>query len=189
MTMPRNFLLTMGALSWLILASGAQAEKADRDKPINLDAQRATFDGITNVRILEGDVVMVQGSMRITAERVEIRTDSEQFITAVATGNPVTFRQKREGCDEYIDGFAQRAEFDDRKDVLKLISRARIKSGDDELKSDFIVYNSATDQYEVLGNLPDAAKSGGRVNMVIFPKTKTDGKKPCAKAAPTSPTK
>ncbi len=187
--MIRTIFLALATIGVLAAAPCAQAEKADREKPINLDAQRATLDAAKNVRILEGNVVMVQGTMRITAERVEIRTDSEQFITAVATGNPVTFRQKREGCDEYIDGFAERAEFDDRKDVLRLISHARIKSGEDELKSDFIVYNAATDEYEVLGNRPDAAKNDGRVNMVIFPNAKTEGKKPCSKATPKSTAK
>jgi lipopolysaccharide export system protein LptA len=43
--------------------------------------------------------------------------------------------------DEWIEGFAERAEFDDRNDVLKLFNRARVKRNNDELTGDFITYD------------------------------------------------
>ena len=99
------------------------------------------------------------------------------------SGGPVTFRQKREGCEQFIEAFADRAEFDDRKDTLKLISHARLKNGDDELSGEVIVYNSETEYFQVLGDHPgaanDVAKSAGRVHMLIQPKSSTDKKDPC----------
>jgi lipopolysaccharide export system protein LptA len=171
----KRFFLALLVLS----ASFAGAEKADREKPINLDAQRGTYDGLNNVQILEGDVTISQGTMHITASRAEIRRDSENYIAAVATGSPVTFKQKREGCEQFIEAFADRAEFDERKDTLKLISRARLKNGADEIAGDLIVYNSETEYFEVLGDRAAAAKTDGRVRMVIQPKDKADGKSPC----------
>lgn len=169
----------------LAAAPAARAEKADRDKPINVNADRGSYDGINNLQIVEGNVIIEQGTMRITASKGEIRRDKENYLSAVVTGSPVNFRQKREGCAQYIEASAERAEFDARKDSLKLISHARLKNGDDELAGEVIVYNSETEYFQVLGDRPDAAKRDGRVRMVIQPKSNTSD--PCGpKAAATA---
>ena len=169
----------------LAAASAARAEKADRDKPINVNADRGSYDGINNLQVVEGNVIIEQGTMRITASKGEIRRDKENYLSAVVTGSPVNFRQKREGCAQYIEASAERAEFDARKDSLKLISHARLKNGDDELAGEVIVYNSETEYFQVLGDRPDAAKRDGRVRMVIQPKNNSSD--PCGpKAAATA---
>ena len=169
----------------LAAAPAARAEKADRDKPINVNADRGSYDGINNLQVVEGNVIIEQGTMRITASKGEIRRDKENYLSAVVTGSPVNFRQKREGCAQYIEASAERAEFDARKDSLKLISHARLKNGDDELAGEVIVYNSETEYFQVLGDRPDAAKRDGRVRMVIQPKSNTSD--PCGpKAAATA---
>jgi lipopolysaccharide export system protein LptA len=169
----------------LAAAPAARAEKADRDKPINVNADSGSYDGINNIQVVEGNVIIEQGTMRITASKGEIRRDKDNFLTAVVTGNPVNFRQKREGCAQFIEASAEKAEFDDRKDTLRLISHARLKNGDDELAGDVIVYNSGTEYFQVLGDRPDATKSDGRVRMVIQPKSKSSD--PCGpKAAATA---
>jgi len=169
----------------LAAAPAARAEKADRDKPINVNADRGSYDGINNLQVVEGNVIIEQGTMRITASKGEIRRDKENYLSAVVTGSPVNFRQKREGCAQYIEASAERAEFDARKDSLKLISHARLKNGDDELAGEVIVYNSETEYFQVLGDRPDAAKRDGRVRMVIQPKSNTND--PCGpKAAATA---
>ena len=169
----------------LAAAPAARAEKADRDKPINVNADRGSYDGINNLQVVEGNVIIEQGTMRITASKGEIRRDKENYLSAVVTGSPVNFRQKREGCAQYIEASAERAEFDARKDSLKLISHARLKNGDDELAGEVIVYNSETEYFQVLGDRPDAAKRDGRVRMVIQPKNNSSD--PCGpKAAATA---
>jgi len=169
----------------LAATPAARAEKADRDQPINVNADRGSYDGINNIQVVEGNVIIEQGTMRITASKGEIRRVKENYLSAVVTGDPVNFRQKREGCAQFIEASAEKAEFDDRKDSLKLISHARLKSGDDELAGEVIVYNSETEYFQVLGDRPGAAKSDGRVRMVIQPKSKTSD--PCGpKAAATA---
>lgn len=153
----------------------AHAELADREKPINLDAQRGTYDGLKNIQVLEGDVTIVQGTMRITAARAEVHRDKDNAVSAIATGSPVTFRQKREGCDEWIEAVADRAEFDERADTLRLISHAKLKLGGDEGAGDLIVYNSATESYQILGDRKET-KADGRVSIVIQPHDKKTGK-------------
>src|SRR5213075_1527129 len=118
------------------LVPGAHAERADREKEIVVGADRLTADDANRTSTFDGSVVVTQGTMRITASKVTVREDADRFKYYVASGAPVTFRQKRDKVDEWIEGFAERAEFDDRNDILKLFSRARVKSNQNEITGD-----------------------------------------------------
>lgn len=171
--------LPLTALSFFF-AANVWAELADRTKPIEIEANVATLDGQNNrLRTLEGNVILTQGTMRLAAERMVVRQDEAGNTTAQVFGGPkgqVAFKQKREGAADYMEGYADRAEFDDQADTLKLFSNARLKSGGDELKGEYIYYNSATEVMQARNALPDAkgaAVSGdtsSRVKITIQPK-------------------
>ena len=168
------------------------AEQADRNKPINIEFDVATLDQNKRVRTLEGNVILTQGTMRFAAERMIVKEDDAGAVTAEAFGGPkgqIAFRQKREGSAEFMEGFADRAEFDDKAATLKLLSRARLKSGGDELKGEYIYYNSATEVMQARNALPDAkaatvpGSSSSRPTITIQPKISDE------KSKPSSPSK
>jgi len=163
----------------------AHAERADREKEIVVGADRATAADADNTITFEGGVVITQGTMRINANKVTMREDKERHKYYIANGSPVTFRQKRDNADEWIEGFAERAEFDDRNDVLKLFNRARVKRNNDELTGDVITYDMKKELAEVTG-APAGTKSpnAGRVKVIILPPKRIDEKAPADKAAP-----
>ncbi len=167
------------------LALPAAAERADREKEIVVGADRLTADDNAKTSTFEGSVVITQGTMRMTANKVTLREDKDRHKYYVANGAPVTFRQKRDNVDEWIEGFAERAEFDDRSDVLKLFSRARVKRNNDELTGDVITYDMKKEVAEVTG-APANAKSqnAGRVKVIILPPKKADEKGAPEKPAP-----
>jgi lipopolysaccharide export system protein LptA len=168
-----------------LLASPASGEKADRDKEIVIGADLATADDARRTSTFEGNVVITQGTMRITAARVNIREDAQRHKYYVATGAPVTFRQKRDNIDEWVEGFAQRAEFDDRNDTLNLYDNARVKSNQNEITGRFISYDMANQVAKVTGAPPgQTAPPGSRVKVIIVPAKKDDGE---AKAPPVAP--
>jgi len=161
----------------LACASPAHAERADREKEIVIGADRLTADDANRTSTFDGSVVVTQGTMRITAAKVTVREDAERFKYYVANGAPVTFRQKRDKVDEWIDGFAERAEFDDRTDVLKLFNRARVKSNQNELTGDFISCDMRRDVCEVSGAPPGKAPApDSRVKVIILPPKKSPAK-------------
>jgi lipopolysaccharide export system protein LptA len=158
-------------------APAARAERADREKEIVIGADRLTADDANRTSTFDGNVVVTQGTMRITAAKVLVREDAERFKNYVATGSPVTFRQKRDKVDEWIEGFADRAEFDDRNDVLKLFNRARVKSNQNELTGDFISCDMRRDLCEVSGAPPGKAPPpDSRVKVIILPPKKSPAK-------------
>jgi lipopolysaccharide transport protein LptA len=121
-------------------------------------------------------VVITQGTMTIRADRIVFKQNADNSVSATAHGNPLSFRQKRDGVDEYFEGFAQRAEYDGAKEVLELFDRALLKRGQDEIRSNYIYYNAKTEQFRAEGR-PDAAAAppdsgpGARVRGVFQPKS------------------
>jgi lipopolysaccharide export system protein LptA len=163
----------------LALATPAAAEKADREKEIQVLADRLSADDAKKEAVYEGNVIVTQGTMRITSARIVVREDAEGYRKYVATGDPVTFRQKRDKVDDWIDGSAQRAEFDDRHDQLRLFSGARLRSSQGELAGDYISYDRGKEFFEVTGAAPGAGApaAGSRVKATIIPQKKgADGK-------------
>jgi len=152
-----------------LLASPAHAEKADRDKPVNLEADTVTLDDIKKVSVYQGNVILSQGTLMMRADHVQVTQNAGGLDKISATGRPVAFRQKVDGRDEFIEGFADRIEFDSVNSQLELIGQARLRRGGDELRGAQISYNANTEFYKVVGQ-PNAQTPSGRVRAVIRPK-------------------
>lgn len=179
---PRIGLALLAAL--LALASPVRAERADKDKPLNYEADSGECDDLQQVCKLVGNVVLVKGTMRATGDRVVIRKDPEgyQYGEIVGTpGKPATFRQRRDssqpGVEEYVDGIGERIEYDERADTVKLLTRARVRLLEndvprDELRGDSITYDQRNSKYFVTGGkgAADANNPDGRVRGTIAPR-------------------
>lgn len=168
-----SFFCLWAALSFMA-APWAHAEKADRDKPVNLEADTANVDDAKKVSIYEGNVVLTQGTLVIRANKLVVTEDADGFQRGVAYGNPASFRQKREGLNEYIEGYGLRIEYDQKKDLVQLFNQARMKRNQDEASGNFISYDGKTEFFKVIGGkeIATANNPRGRVRTVIQPKKK-----------------
>jgi len=164
----RAMLLALAAC----VATAALAERADREKEIVLLADKGVADDNRKVSTFEGNVIITQGTMRVTASKVTL-SEKDNFKYYVAYGAPVTFRQKRDKADEWIEGTAERAEFDDRTDVVKLFNRAKVKSAQNELTGEYITYDMRREVAEVTGappgQQPPSGREAPRVKIRIVP--------------------
>ena len=154
----------------------ALAERADRDKPMQLEANRISIDDAKKIQILEGDVVVIKGTMVLKADKVVITEDKYGFQLGVATGGKdglARIRQKREGLEEYIDGEAERIEYNTNTEVAEFFRRAWVRSGDDQVKGDYIWYDAISEKYLVTaGKSSDPKGQPARVRAIIQPKSK-----------------
>lgn len=173
-------------LACLLVAAGpARADKSDRSKPIHLEADRVTVDDVKQVATFEGNVVLTQGTLVIRGDKMVVHQDSAGFKSGTTWGDLAYFRQKREGYDEYIEGWAERIEYDGRADKVQMFDRASMKRGEDTVRGHYISYDAKTEFFRVLGGKP-SAPSGGRVHAVIQPKPKEgQAPKPPVKLKPT----
>jgi lipopolysaccharide export system protein LptA len=164
-------------LGLVLAAAPAAAEKADRDKPVNLEADRVDLDDARKEAVFQGNVTLTQGTLMIKADKITVKQDADGFQYGIAYGKPAYFRQKREGFDEYIEGYAERLEYDGKIDKMQMFTNARILRGGDEVKGDYISYNAVTEFFQVIGGGRNAATEGnpqGRVRAVIQPKARTE---------------
>lgn len=151
------------------------AESADRDKPIDLEADTVKVDDAKQTSTYTGNVILTQGTLIIRADKLVVREDSEGFQHSTAFGNPTTFKQKREGKNEYIEGSAQRIEYNGRMDKVQLYTKAWVKRGVDIVHGDYIMYDANAEYAEVIGGGQQAATPNtpkGRVRAIIQPKNK-----------------
>jgi lipopolysaccharide export system protein LptA len=155
------------------IAAVAHAEKADRDKPVNLEANTVTLDDIKKRSVYDGNVILSQGTLMLRADRVQVAQKNGELDTVTATGRPVAFRQKLDGREEFIEGFADRIEYNGTTSDLELIGNARLRRSGDELRGARISYNAATEFYKIVGQ-PGAQSPSGRVRAVIRPKPRAE---------------
>jgi lipopolysaccharide export system protein LptA len=152
------------------LAGGAQAERADRDKPVHLEANQVLIDEARQFSRFEGRVQLIQGTLLIQADSVEVREDGEGYQHLTAIGRPARFRQRYEGTNEYAEGYGNRIEYDTRTETVDFHDQARVKRGADEVQGAHITYSTRTEVFQARGGAPAVDGSGGRVRAVLQPK-------------------
>jgi lipopolysaccharide export system protein LptA len=181
------------ALALLLPLAAAHAEQADRDQPMTIQAdQQSTLDLLKQIVVFNGNVVITQGTMAMHADRVEVRQSPEGFRSATAIGHPASFRQKRQGLDETIEGFADRIEYDGQADTVRFIGHAkvhRLRGGAvaDEITGDEIAYNNVTEVFRVAGGPSNVspANPSGRVRAVLTPAPAHPASAPPAQLKPS----
>jgi len=154
----------------------ALAERTDRQQPVNIESDRMTVDDRNKVHVFEGNVILTQGSLLLKGDKLVVTQDAAGFQNGVATasgGKLATFRQKREATKEYVDGEAERIEYDSRNEKARLFNRARVTSGGDEVRGAYIEYDAITENYLATNAPGSKPASGGdaRVRAVIQPKS------------------
>jgi lipopolysaccharide export system protein LptA len=172
------------------------AEKADRDKPMNIESDALRYDDLRQTSVFTGRVVLTKGTILIRGARLDVRQDAEgfQYGTVVAEpGKRAFYRQKREGLDEFIEGEGEVIEYDGKADRVKFIRRAELRryrgaTVADEMTGSLITYENTTDVFTVDGG-PASPTPGGRVRAVLAPReaAPAPGAAPRAPATPVAP--
>lgn len=175
--MKRFFILVLCLVLFCPLIS--LAERADRDKPIHLEADRATVEdykrkGEFRTSIFTGNVLLTQGTLRIRADKIIMKEDSTGYRYATAYGNLASFREKRDGVDEYVEAWSKRVEYDDKTSKIELFGNARLKRGGDEVAGDYITYDIKRDFFQVnsLEEKENDRQPDSRVRAIIQPRNK-----------------
>lgn len=176
--MPRTLSLMIAGLL-AVLSTQTWAEKADREKPINIEADRVSMDDINKVQVFEGNVVLIQGTMQLRTTKLVVTQDADGFQKGVATSGAnglARFRQKQEGKDEYLEGEAERIEHDAKAEKTEFFVRAWVRNGLDEVKGQYISYDALTEKYLVTNGTGGTKTAVGaeqaRVRAIIQPKSK-----------------
>jgi len=192
-TLTRFSLVCLFGSLFVTLPLPGSAERADRDKPILVEANQIKIDDARKVQVLEGNVVMTKGTLRISADRIVMTEDEYGFQRGVAYGSPgrlARYKQKQDDSDAWSEGEAVRIEYDTRSEIAQLFKRAQLKSGGSEVRGNYIWYDSITGKFAAKGKktaqadsdkpqegAPTTKKTGdtdgeGRVQAIIQPRNR-----------------
>ena len=174
---------TILSLLALLTAFEALAEKADANKATDIKADQMAFDDVKQISSFTGNVVMQRGTLLMKAGKAVITQDPSgyQFSTLQAgAGGMASFRQKRDGGDLWVEGQADRIEYDDKSELVKFFSRAKLKrlqgkQVTDEVTGEVIIYDSRSEIFTVqnANNAKDSSTSK-RINTVIQPRNRSE---------------
>jgi lipopolysaccharide export system protein LptA len=188
--------LHLSLLAAAALCAGlANAEKADRNKPINVEADALRYDDLKQTSVFSGRVVLTKGTIVIRGARIDVRQDPDGYQFGLVTAEPgklAFFRQKREGLDEYIEGESELIEYDGRADAVKFMQNAQMRryrgaTLSDEFTGGVIQYNNTTDMFSIDGAVAKASAPAGRVKAILSPKAEAPATTPAPVAVSTNP--
>ncbi len=196
MKKPPLFLLLLAFFS--VFAVPAWAEKADRNKPMNIEADTMRVDDVKQLTIFDGNVVMTKGSIVVRATKIDVRQSADGYQLAIINGapdKPAFFRQKREAVDEFIEVQSDRIDYDGSADIVTFTGKAqlrRLRGAElaDEISGALIVYENLTDKFSVDGSgvSPGGAPvPGGRVRAMLTPKPEAAASATPAPKTPAQP--
>jgi len=170
------------------------AEKADRNKPLNVEADAGRYDDLKQVGTFTGNVVVTKGTLSMRAAQIEVRQSPDGYQHGLATALPgqlASFSQKRDGVDETIQGEAEQIEYDGKADTVRFINRATIRryrgaTLADETAGSLITYDNTREVFSVSSGESAAtpANPGGRVRATLTPR---EALPEAAASAPSAP--
>lgn len=184
----RRFFPLLLFMLYVTIAGIAHAEKADADKPTNVEADQMAYDDVKQINTFTGKVVLTRGTLIMHAHKMIVTQDPAgyQYGTALAApGTVATFRQKRDGGPNlWVEGEAERIEYDGKTEIVKLFSKAKLRRLEgtkvtDEVEGEFISYDSQAEFFSVHNTPSGETKAGGgRVKAIIQPRTESKGNGP-----------
>lgn len=182
----------------LMQGGSATAERADREKPMNIESDALRYDDAKQISVFTGKVVLTKGTMLIRGARLDVNQDNDGNQFGVVTAEPgklAFFRQKRDtranGPDEFMEGEAELIEYDGKADTVKFSRRAILRryigsTLNDEITGQVIVYDNTSSVMTVDGGPAATGTTGrsGRVRAVLTPRN--DDTRP-GEQAPNTP--
>ena len=146
---------------WLTLSlthlGVVHAERADADRPMNIEADELVHDDLKQLSIFTGHVVATKGTLILRGARIEVREDPQGFqygVITPETGQRAYYKQKREGVNEFMEGEAEKIEYDGRLDRVTLTQRAVLRRYrgvvlNDEMSGQVITYNHLSETFRI----------------------------------------
>lgn len=150
-----------------------QALTSDRHQPIHIQADYVQIDKKAGISEYRGNVQLVQGSMKITGERVRVHQTNGQLMTILVNGEPATFKQQPDNQQEVVHSQADKMEYQAQQERIILLENAQVKQGNQQFAGNRIVYNTKNSTVVAQGD----EQQQERVRAIIVPK-KEESKKP-----------
>jgi lipopolysaccharide export system protein LptA len=162
------------SLGGVLGSASAWALPSDRNQPIRVQADSAELDDKRHVAVYRGDVVITQGTLKITGDTVTItQTPDGDIDTLTSVGNLAYFEQKPAVDKSIVQAYGKTIQYFSTNERVVLIDRAKVIQEGNTFEGEKIVYDT---QKQIV----NAGRANGstvtaprpRIDMVIQPKNK-----------------
>ncbi|MBT4145524.1 MAG: lipopolysaccharide transport periplasmic protein LptA [Gammaproteobacteria bacterium] len=150
----------------LVFSPSVFAIDGDTAQPVSIESNSGFYDDKKGVSIYTGMVIVMQGSMRMDADKVVVYMENREIQKLVATGTPVKFQQTPEEGKEDVHGKALTAEYYPETKLLIMVEEAVVWQGKNSTASERI-------EYDRIAEVVKAGSSGSdskRVHVILQPK-------------------
>ena len=169
------------ALSLLLLfGTEVLALSSDKEQPIQVEADGMEIDEGKGVTTYSGNVVVIQGSIKLKADKVFVYQSEGNTDRLEAEGKPAYFQQRPDGKSEDVKGNASRIEYNTNSELLYMIGNAVLYPGDGhKLTSQRITYDRVKAVMKAGAAVAGGKKAvkSGRVKTILAPRKKSAAKK------------
>ncbi|TRO15188.1 lipopolysaccharide transport periplasmic protein LptA [Ectopseudomonas mendocina] len=164
-------ILSLGAA---LGSAAAWALPSDRDQPIRIQADSAELDDKQGVAVYRGDVIITQGTLKITGDTVTItQTASGDIDVFTSVGNLAYYEQKPAVDKEIVKAYGKTIQYFASNERIVLIDQAKVIQEGNTFEGEKIVYDTRR-------QIVNAGRAAGgnvstprpRIDMVIQPKNK-----------------
>ncbi|BBB27278.1 lipopolysaccharide transport periplasmic protein LptA [Amphritea japonica] len=159
--------------SLLCLSCLVQALPEDARQAIHITADSATRNDKTGITIYSGDVILTQGSMKITGKSLELRQTGKAVSSIIAKGNLAQFQQRPAANKEITHAYGKVLDYNIHTKELEITGQAKVSQGTDSFSGNRIVYDMKKSTVNAFG---DSSSKGERVQMIIQPKAAQETK-------------
>lgn len=180
LTVLRNIIFLCASL---LFTTNIWALSTDKDQPIEIEADNADLDNEKGVTIYRGNVVLIQGTVRMTGDTMTVYFKDDELDTLIMEGQPARYRQLPDDSEIYDEAEALRMEYYELKSLVILIDKASFKQEGLSFSGNRIEYDTehskvkargSVKQQNGTGNSSASGSSGGRVKIILKPKKKKE---------------
>lgn len=158
-----------------LISQPASALSTDKEQALEIEANAGNLDNINNTSIYTGNVIVVQGSIRMTGDKMTVYfTDDKDIESLVMEGEPATFRQMPDNSTVYDEARSRRMEYFRSKNLIVLINKAQVKQKGSQFGGDRLEYDTLLSQVKAKSKPGEQGiekpGKGERVKIIIKPK-------------------
>lgn len=154
----------------LLLSTPLLALKNDIEKPVHINADSVIFNKSKGFAIYEGNVSIIQGTLKIRAAKIEIKASNNEISKITASGSPVSFEQKMDD-GKMAKGKANRVIYQVKEKQIIMDGNAALSQNNDKFSSNHIVYAINSGELKA-GSKKAPGKS--RVKAIFYPSNKAN---------------
>ena len=164
----------------LLFTVSVWALSTDKDQPIEIEADSADLDDAKGVTIYRGNVVLTQGSVRMTGDTMTVYFTDAELDTVIMEGKPARYRQLPDNSKIYDEAEALRMEYYEFKNLIVLIDKASFKQEGLSFSGNRIEYDTEHSRIKARGSVKQqngsgsSGSSGERVKIILKPRKKKE---------------